>query len=179
MKGFWLGALANAIGSAVGVFLALFLDGVREAHRSNREREKAARQRDEAEAAQWRIAQWLVEENIELAQQAVEAINIGGVFFFQMNTHLLDVATTELATLSTDQELLWNLEHFRYQLHHVNEKIAEQSRAALFQGTPTAEAHRRLRESLLPSIRRQLRDMIIPAAERLQAANSSKSPDAF
>jgi len=159
----------NLIGSGFGVGLALFVDRWTESRRRAGERKKARRDREERSAAQLRIVQWLTDENLELARQAVEALDSGGMFVFRMNTHLLDAALVELSTLCDDQELLWKAEHLRYQLHHVNEKIAAFVSSAIFQGTPTASGRRFLKEQIVPSLRAQLVDQIVPAGEALSA----------
>lgn len=163
---FWWNVGANLVGSAFGVFLALLIDHRREAGRRERERLKAAEQRDEEEAAQLRIVQWAVAENVELARQALDYLGKEQVFFFTMNTHLLDGATVKLATLSTDQELLWHIEHLRYQLHHLNAKLTSYVANRTDPGVRTEVAVDKSK-LLARSIRDQLAQQILPAAEKL------------
>lgn len=122
--------------------------------------------RDEDEASQLRIVHWAVEENIELARQSVGYLRDDVVYFFTMSTHLLDAATVQLAALSTNQELLWHVEHLRYQLHHVNAKMQAYVAYRTDPGVRTEVAVDKTR-LLAKSIRDQLEQPILPAAEKV------------
>lgn len=166
--------IPNLVGSAFGVGLALVFDRWGEARRLRRQRQQEREDRDEREASQLRIVQWLSEENLELAQQAVRVLDAGGLFFFPMNTHLLDAGLTTLSTLCEDQELLWTAEHFRYQLHHLNAKIRVLADAGSFQGTPTGPARKFLHEQIVPSIRTHLLEQVVPKAGELKTRIGSR-----
>lgn len=159
--------LASLLGSAFGVGLALFVDRLNEARRSRAASGQRALDRDEREASALRIVQWLVEENLELLRQAVSAFESRGLFYFRMNTHLLDATQVELATLCDEPTLLWRVEHFRYQLHHLNEKLKALTDAETYQGVPTATAKQLLDKLLIPSIRKQIADVIVPLGDGL------------
>lgn len=132
MNGFLGDLLASLVGTGVGVWLALWVD-------RHQERRRAKNQ----QVSQLRIARWLVEENIELARQALGILGPTASIFFRMNTHLLDSAVVELASLIDDQQLLWRAEHFRYQLHHLNGKLNALAEAQTYQGIPTGRGRDR------------------------------------
>ncbi len=116
LPGFGGNILATLIGAFVGFGLALLLD--RMVQRSRRKSE---------ESSQLRNAAWSVEENLELVRQVLEYVRPEDPFLpilaFRMNTHLLDQAVLRLSELCDDRNLLWELEHFRFQLEHFNGKL--------------------------------------------------------
>lgn len=111
----WLGTIETLVGAFVGVFLALLGDRFVESRKQKGE-----------EAHQLGNAAWSVDENLELARQLREYVASSGplpILAFRMNTHHLDPAVRELSRLCDDEDLVWSLEHFRFQLRHLNGKL--------------------------------------------------------
>jgi hypothetical protein len=159
MDVFWVTVGANTLGSLVGVGLALWHDRVLEENRRIQSRSNAKLSLAREEADQLRVAIWLVEENVDLAKQLIADQEIDGVSFFRMNTHLLDGAVTRLSTLCDDVQVVYHLEHLRYQLHHINAKMGPWNDAYVVKPNLTAV--------LGASIVKSAKLTVLPAAESL------------
>ncbi len=173
--GFWGSVLATLIGAFVGFGLALILDRI-----IQRKRRKVE------ESSQLRNAAWSVEENLELVRQILEYVRPANpllpILAFRMNTHLLDQAVLRLSDSCDDRNLVWELEHFRFQLRHLNGKLdlMQQYGAQTFR-RPSAVEVTQLRASLVEHgdhVRETGEKLVLSLDARLSRFKASKRPAA-
>ena len=175
LSGFWVSVLATLIGAFVGFGLALILDRI-----IQRTRRKVE------ESSQLRNAAWSVEENLELVRQVLGYVRPDNrllpILAFRMNTHLLDQAVLRLSDLCDDPNLVWELEHFRFQLRHLNGKLdlMQQYGAQTFR-RPSAVEVTQLRASLVEhgDHVRETGEKLVPSLDaRLSRFKAPKRPAA-
>lgn len=123
----WSSFVPNLLATLIGLGGALWFDRMRRLQTKRDADEARDRLKEKRLAGFSRNALWGIEENQELARQIEAEIERADPrlpnLAFRMNTHILNEAVLEMARLSDDPTLLWELEHFRFQLTHLNGKL--------------------------------------------------------
>jgi hypothetical protein len=125
---FLLDSSPTLFGTFVGFGLVVLWD-----RRKERKRRKSERQNEELalrqeEAAILRTMVWIVSENTTLGKQILDMVTPTTPASFDMNAHIIDEFLPRLSQLSDDQQIVVQLEHYRYQLHHLNNKLRRHRR---------------------------------------------------
>ena len=118
---FWPDLVATLVGAFVGIWLALKADHARE-----------QRKRDAQEVALLRAARGSVQANLTLFGQIRGILAaVPPIPSFEMDVGLLDAVVRRLPEVSSDGDLVVQLNSFLFQLHHINRKLDHMMRVAL------------------------------------------------
>jgi hypothetical protein len=118
---FWPDLVATLFGAFVGIWLALRADHARE-----------QKKRDAQEAALLRAARGSVQANLTLFGQIRPILAaVPPIPSFEMDVGLLDAVVRRLPEVSSDADLVVQLNGFLFQLHHVNRKLDHMLRVSL------------------------------------------------